>query len=122
MEWARITFGNSLVDESQPISMKITNTPDGKCQLVLSMGIIAEYLQFMDKPPSSVKLAARDAIIGSELFIQGKGNIAVTKVNDAESKSNFTVVINAGGGTKIPGTGSDFKMIDLDDLIHSIFD
>ena len=110
---ARITFGSSLLDLTQPISMKISKT-GGKFHLNVVIGIQAVDVQEGDNPGADVRLNNRDAVLGQELYSGGRGNISLSKIGDADGASSFVLVLNGSAGTKIPGTGFEVRRLDLD--------
>lgn len=116
MSKARIPFSADLIDESQPVSLKVTQLGN-TFQLNITLGLRAEGIPGVDNPSNEIKRNYRDAWIAENLFLDGESNFRITKISDTEHASRFIFVIRGNGGTKIPGTGSGLRLIPLDNQL-----
>lgn len=104
MDAARIEFGKGMAKPEQPASLKIKEV-DGELRLTFTLTINAEKV---DPRKSGDKRRFRDAILGKELLIGGKGNVELRKVADDKDTSVLQIYLTADTDTKIPGTGASF--------------
>lgn len=116
MPTARIPFGNKLIDENQPATLKIVEERDGKLRLYLCLGVIASKVPDHDNPSSEIKLKNRDAVIEKNLLVSGTANISMKKRSDTEPTADLTVIFTGQGGVKIPGTGDTEFLLTRPDL------
>jgi hypothetical protein len=104
MAKARIKFSNDLLDDTQSATLKIVEI-DGNLQLILSIGLIASMVEIGDNPTPEVKKNFRDAVIKSNLFIDGQATIKLKTRGTTTKTSDFVIEFKGQADTKVPGTG-----------------
>lgn len=113
---ARMAFSKSLVDTSQPASMKILQNSDGSFTMQLQIGIKAVGKPKNDKPPTDLRKTHRDALVNSEMCGTVRVNIGMSMIHEDDDAATFTVALDGPGSTKIPGTGFGVFALDLSEL------
>jgi hypothetical protein len=101
MDAARLEFRKGLAKTDHPASLKIVEV-DGELQLTLSLTIQGAKV---NPTQAGDKRKFRDAILGKELLIQGRGNVELRKISNEKGASKMHIYLTTDTDTKIPGTG-----------------
>ena len=114
---SRIEIHDKLLDLQQPASIKVIKN-NGKYQLILAIGLIAQEVSEEDDPNEDVINRFTDVIEKKELCIGGKACINLKKVNSSTNDPELTVAFTGQIDTKVPGTGERLlRQLDLNELM-----
>ena len=114
---SRIELSDKLLDLDQLASVKVIKN-NGKYQLIIALGLIAQEVSEEDAPDEHVITHFRDAVEKKELCIRGKGSIYLKEAVPSTNHPVLTLTFTGPINTKVPGTGERIMQpLELNELL-----